>query len=209
MKFINKIIKKKINLVIFTHSIPIDDIRNCINIITNNHPVLCLSPHKSFLYERKKISSKTSKDLIFKSFYELLRKDELTKIDIMADKKILHKYKSRDRNIVNYFNLIVKIKNQRVKENLSNQYKIQGINVLADDLGIDKYVWQPRVKKRYLPNLYSFILFPIKFYSYLKIFKLSTFIAENKKNIFFGDTKRVSIYLDKRKYSVLNYSRKN
>lgn len=131
----------KINLIIFSISSSISEIRNCILEINNSYPIYFLTPHVAYSNEIKAITEGFEYTFDFISFYQFINQEEMEYCDIEADKIIVQEYSKREGKLLDYYNKIKELKNKIIFNNLSSNFDIQNGYLLSNDLGIDSSVW--------------------------------------------------------------------
>ena len=190
----------KINLIIFSISSSISEIRNCISEINNSYPIYFLTPHVAYSNEIKAITEGFEYTFDFISFYQFINQEEMEYCDIEADKIIVQEYSKREGKLLDYYNKIKELKNKIIFNNLSSNFDIQNGCLLSNDLGIDSSVW---LKNGFLDKV-KYVDSQIKnsFFSKIKNFvfnKIECNILKTSDESYFllGKASRTMRYLNK------------
>jgi hypothetical protein len=191
-----------VDAILFTLSVSLERVISAINAIQDGNVILCLSTHKLFENEIAEITSSTSKEVFFCSFYQFINEKEMIYCDEKADLVIVEMHGSRKGRIGDYYNKIKEIKNITVLNNIKNIYKINRGYLLSCDLGLCKEIWVEDgfedisipVKQIEFSKFRKYKNMMVKFY---KATILSMLDGNNNRYIFFGTSKRVEQYLRK------------
>ena len=131
----------KINLILFTISSPVNEIKEIIKLILNQYPIYLLSPHVAFENEISQINDGIDKQLSFISFYQFISQEEMEFCDNKADVIIVERFKLRNGYLSEYYNQIKALKNCIILKNIKLKFEIAEGYIVADDLGIDASIW--------------------------------------------------------------------
>lgn len=202
---------KKINLIVFSLTTPISLLLDAIEATQQNDiPTFCLSPHKLFDTEITCVKNQTTKKICFVSLYEFISQNEMEYCDTEADNIIISEKKSRENQLQNYYLKIKELKNAIILKNIKSKYQLASKYILSDDLGIDTQIWlRDGFNSCFLPE-------SPKITSYDKIAGQIKYLFQRLKNktemsllktsaglfILFGRPKRITQYLDAKKYTI-------
>lgn len=124
----------KVNVLVFTQNLKLQSLEQLKSLIARDLPIVLVTTHKLFLNEIEQIKGIIG-EFCELTFADLITDSEMERCDVIAYERI-------KSSVGEYYDEIMRLKNQTVLENLLLKYDAKTKFLLCDDLGVDAEVWE-------------------------------------------------------------------
>lgn len=128
----------KINCIVYSITVDSGKLTQSLRQLENTHPLLILTSHFLFDFEKNEIMKSFNGKIIYKSMSDFISDEEAEGCDRDAYNLCIETGEINNRD---YMARIKELKNLTIIRNIKKEYTINNGFILSNDLGIDQNIW--------------------------------------------------------------------
>ncbi len=133
--------RRRVRLVVFSITAEWGRLREVLRAEQEDETICAVTPNFLFPSERERMARENPRVQVFRTFHDLLEREDMEFCDAEADRRVLSRGEGREGRVEEYYGEIMQLKNQRAARRLAEEFEVRGGVLLSGDLGIAPDVW--------------------------------------------------------------------
>lgn len=190
--------RARVRLIVFSITADWQQLCAALRAEGEDEEICAVTPHLLFPSERERLAREDPRVRVFRTFHDLLEREDMERCDAEADRRLLERRAGREGRVEEYYAEIMRLKNECAVRRLVAEFEVTGGALVSGDLGIAPDVWRelgladwrrPEVLPRasFWRKLRKFFFDPVRIH-YLE--------CKEERWLLIGRPDRVAQYLD-------------